>query len=57
MTDEQWEAQNGGLSPIEAKARGLCWQCSGKGKLFSAHGGERIKVACPECRGDGKTRR
>lgn len=57
MTDQEWEAQNGNLSPAEATARGLCWQCSGKKKLFSAHGRERIAVTCPECRGDGKARR
>ncbi len=32
MTDQQWEAQNGSLSPDEARARGLCWCCSGNGK-------------------------
>ncbi|MFF5473349.1 hypothetical protein [Streptomyces achromogenes] len=56
MTDEQWEAQNGSLSPGEARARGLCWQCSGKGKLFTAFGGVQRKVHCPECKGDGDAR-
>jgi DnaJ-class molecular chaperone len=56
MTDEQWEAQNGSLSPQEARAQGLCWHCSGKGANYSAFGGERITAPCPECRGTGKAR-
>ena len=32
MTDKQWEAQNGPLSPSEATARGLCWCCTGKAR-------------------------
>ncbi|NED75363.1 hypothetical protein G3I51_24170 [Streptomyces sp. SID9944] len=54
MTDEEWEAQNGSLSPAEATARGLCWKCSGKRKLFSAFGGERLAVTCSQCGGTGK---
>ncbi|MFM9703613.1 hypothetical protein [Streptomyces galilaeus] len=57
MTDEQWEAQNGSLSPDEASARGLCWHCSGKGTNFTAFGGDQRRVRCPECRGTGKAKR
>lgn len=57
MTDQQWEAQNGGLSQDEAAARGLCWCCSGNGVLYSAHGGERITAPCPEKCDNGKARR
>lgn len=57
MTDQQWEAQNGSLSPGEADGQGLCWHCSGKGANYSAFGGNQIKVNCPECRGDGKAKR
>lgn len=57
MTDQQWEAQNGSLSPAEARARGLCWHCSGKGVLYSAFGGDQIEVACPERCNGGKARR
>lgn len=56
MTDHEWEAQNGALSPDEARARGLCWHCSGKGANYSAFGGARLTVPCPECKGDGKAR-
>ena len=56
MTDQEWEAQNGSLSPAEARAQGLCWHCSGKGANFSAFAGERIKTPCPECRGNGKAK-
>lgn len=54
MTDEQWEAQNGKLSPAAAMKRGLCWQCSGKGALYTAFGGEQKTVVCNECEGTGK---
>lgn len=57
MTDQEWETQNGGLSPGEARAQGLCWHCSGKGASWTAFGGVQRKVDCPECRGDGKGRR
>ncbi|MFE1111234.1 hypothetical protein ACFW5U_35860 [Streptomyces rochei] len=57
MTDQEWEAQNGSLSPDEATARGLCWQCSGKGANFMAFGGVQRKVRCGTCKGDGKARR
>ncbi|WP_281946100.1 hypothetical protein [Streptomyces olivaceus] len=51
MTDEEWEAQNGSLSPEQARARGLCWHCSGKGANWTAFGGVQRKVTCPEkCR-------
>lgn len=56
MTDQQWEAQNGKLSPAVAKKRGLCWKCSGKGALYSAFGGEHITTACGECQGTGKAK-
>lgn len=57
MTDQQWEAQNGSLSPGEATAHGLCWCCTGNGVLYTAFGGHQRKVNCRECRGDGKARR
>jgi DnaJ-class molecular chaperone len=57
MTNQQWEAQNGALHPDEARAKGLCWHCSGKGANYSAFGGEQIKVTCPECKGTGKDQR
>ncbi|MFG3046262.1 hypothetical protein ACGFZR_15200 [Streptomyces sp. NPDC048241] len=53
MTDTEWEAQNGTLSPGEATARGLCWHCSGKGANWTAHGSVQRKVRCPECKGSG----
>lgn len=56
MTDQQWEAQNGSLSPAEARTQGLCWHCSGKGANYTAFGGAQRKVPCPEYRGDGKAR-
>ncbi|MGW2048584.1 hypothetical protein ACWCPF_25885 [Streptomyces sp. NPDC001858] len=56
MTDQEWEAQNGALSPEEARAQGLCWHCTGKGKLYTAFGGDQVTVPCGECRGDGKDR-
>lgn len=56
MTDQQWEAQNGALHPDEAKQRGLCWHCSGKGALFTAFRSEHVKVTCPDCKGNGKAR-
>ncbi|MFI9598908.1 hypothetical protein ACIHCX_03335 [Streptomyces sp. NPDC052043] len=57
MTDQQWEAQNGSLSPNEANMRGLCWHCSGKGANWTAFGGVQRKVTCGVCLGDGKSRR
>jgi hypothetical protein len=54
MTDQQWEAQNGSLSPSEAQAQGLCWCCTGNGILYTAFGGEQRKVACPERCDNGK---
>lgn len=54
MTDQEWEAQNGTLSPGQAAARGLCWCCTGNGVLYSAFGGKQIKVNCGECKGSGK---
>lgn len=57
MTDREWEAQNGSLSPGEATARGLCWQCSGNGVLYSAFGGKRITAKCGECKGTGRASR
>lgn len=57
MTDEQWEAENGSLSPGEAAARGLCWQCTGNRVLYTAFGGVQRKVPCRECRGNGKAKR
>ncbi|MEU6552094.1 hypothetical protein ABZ915_17685 [Streptomyces sp. NPDC046915] len=57
MTDEQWEAQNGSLSPIEAVAKGLCWCCTGNGVLYTAFGGVQRTVACPEKCNSGKAKR
>lgn len=57
MTDQEWEAQNGSLSPGEATACGLCWCCTGNGVLYTAFGGIQRKVNCRECHGDGKARR
>jgi DnaJ-class molecular chaperone len=57
MTDQEWEAQNGSLHPDEARARGLCWHCSGHGANYTAFGGIQRKVTCPECRSDGEARR
>lgn len=54
MTDQQWEAQNSTLSPAACKRRGLCWQCGGKGSLYTAFGGEQKTVVCNECAGNGK---
>ena len=56
MTDDEWEAQNGGLSPDLAAAQGKCWKCSGHKKLFSAFGGDQFSVTCDECSGTGEAR-
>ncbi|MEV7975409.1 hypothetical protein [Streptomyces sp. NPDC086519] len=56
MTDQEWEAQNGPLSPSEAVTRGLCWCCTGNGKLYSAFGGQQIVTPCPEKCDNGKAR-
>lgn len=53
MTDQEWEAQNGGLSPAEAAAQGKCWCCTGNGKLYTAFGGTQRVIDCRECRGTG----
>jgi DnaJ-class molecular chaperone len=57
MTDQEWEAQNGSLSPGECRARGLCWHCTGNGANYTAFGGVQRKVPCGVCTGDGKDRR
>ncbi|MFJ7895921.1 hypothetical protein [Streptomyces anthocyanicus] len=57
MTDREWEAQNGSLSPDQARARGLCWCCTGNGVLFTAFGGVQRRVSCPEKCDNGKARR
>jgi hypothetical protein len=57
MTDQEWEAQNGSLSPDKAQARGLCWCCTGKGVLYTAFGGDQRKVPCPEKCSNGKAKR
>ncbi|MFL6096030.1 MAG: hypothetical protein ACJ71Y_11330 [Blastococcus sp.] len=54
MSDQEWEAQNGPLSPSEATARGLCWCCTGNRVLYTAFGGVQRKVDCRECRGTGQ---
>jgi len=56
MTDQEWEAQNGGLSPSEAVARGLCWCCTGNGVVYTAFGGVQRTVACPEKCDNGRAR-
>jgi hypothetical protein len=57
MTDQEWEAQNDSLSPGEARARGLCWCCQGRGVLYTAFGGVQRAVTCPEKCDNGKARR
>jgi hypothetical protein len=57
MTDQEWEAQNGGLSPVEATARGLCWHCSGNGVNYTAFGGAQRAVPCREKCDNGKAKR
>jgi hypothetical protein len=57
MTDEQWEAQNSGLGPDEATARGLCGCCGGKTVLYTAFGGVQRAVPCPEKCSNGKAKR
>ncbi|MFE0974304.1 hypothetical protein [Streptomyces rochei] len=57
MTDQEWEAQNSGLSPRQAAARGLCGCCGGKAVLYTAFGGVQRKVPCPEKCRNGKARR
>jgi hypothetical protein len=54
MTDEQWIKQNKGMAPATALKKGLCWQCAGEGRLFSAFGGQQTVNACGECQGTGK---
>jgi hypothetical protein len=54
MTDEQWIKQNKGMAPATAMKKGLCWQCAGQGRLFSAFGGQQTVNACSECKGTGK---
>lgn len=56
MTDQQWEAQNKSMHPAAATKKGLCWQCAGKGALYSAFGGRHITVVCGECTGTGKAK-
>jgi hypothetical protein len=57
MTDEQWEAQNSGLGPDEATARGLCGCCGGKTVLYTAFGRVQRAVPCPEKCNNGKAKR
>lgn len=54
MTDQEWEAQNGPLSPAEAARQGLCWCCTGNGVLYTAFGGDQRELRCVECRGTGQ---
>ena len=56
MTDQQWEKQNKPMHPATAAKKGVCWQCGGKGALYSAFGGEHITTACGECKGTGKAK-
>ncbi|MFG3660256.1 hypothetical protein [Streptomyces sp. NPDC047706] len=53
-TDDAWIKQNSPMSPNKATAKGLCWQCAGHGKLYSAFGGQQLIVVCGECQGSGK---
>jgi hypothetical protein len=53
MTDEQWIKQNSPMNPAKAIEAGVCWQCGGKGQLYSAFGGQQLVVVCGECRGKG----
>jgi hypothetical protein len=55
-TDKQWIAQNSGMDPSKAQAKGLCWMCAGNGKLHGAFGGEQTVTVCPECSGTGKVK-
>ncbi|MGR6538885.1 hypothetical protein [Streptomyces rochei] len=57
MTDQEWEAQNGALSPDEARARGLCWCCQGRKVLYTAESGVQRTVPCPKKCNNGKARR
>ncbi|MFD5795618.1 hypothetical protein ACFWIO_19170 [Streptomyces diastatochromogenes] len=54
LTDQQWVKQNKPMAPAKAITKGLCWQCAGNGKLYSAFGGQQLIVVCSECRGNGK---
>ena len=56
MSDKQWIAQNKGMDPAKAKAKGYCWKCSGEGKIHAAFGDEQILVVCPDCQGNGKAK-
>lgn len=53
-SDAEWIKQNKPVSPAAAKKRGACWSCT-DGVIYSAFGGEQIVVACPVCRGTGKS--
>ncbi|MGW5426864.1 hypothetical protein ACWET9_06505 [Streptomyces sp. NPDC004059] len=57
MTDDQWIKQNKATPVGKAIAKGLCWQCSGNGKIYSAFGGQQLIVVCGECRGSGKAQK
>jgi Zn finger protein HypA/HybF involved in hydrogenase expression len=57
MTDEQWIKQNKGTPVAKAIAKGLCWKCSGDGKLHAVFGNEQLLVVCPECTGSGKAQK
>ena len=56
MTDDQWIKQNKPMPVGKAISQGLCWQCAGAGKLYSAFGGQQLIVVCTECGGNGKAR-
>ncbi|MFE4420414.1 hypothetical protein [Streptomyces sp. NPDC056817] len=57
MTDAEWIKQNKNMHPGKAVAKGLCWQCAGNGKIYSAFGGQQLVVVCGECRGTGKAQK
>ena len=52
-TDEEWIKQNKPMPVGKAIAKGLCWQCAGNGKIYSAFGGQQLIVVCGECKGRG----
>jgi len=42
------------MHPDVAHKKGVCWQCTGNGKLYSAFGGQQLIVVCDQCKGSGK---
>lgn len=54
MTDDEWVAQNSGMSYTDAQNQGLCGTCGGKKKIWAAFGGVQQEFTCHECKGSGK---